>query len=92
MLRNYEFFSWTIIVKVNVLYILFPPPAHTRMNNLGRKLCVEYVNIVEKLTNSYINLIGKSEVTKRLGRPRHRTNHDIKKDLKEMGQKVKSGF
>jgi hypothetical protein len=44
---------------------------------------------VEKVKNSYINLTGKSEGTKRLGRPRHRTNHNVKRDLKGMGQNMK---
>jgi hypothetical protein len=59
------------------------------MHRSSRKLCVGYLEFAGKIINSYINLIGKSEGTKRLGRPRHRAKHNVKRDLKKMGDNVK---
>jgi hypothetical protein len=59
------------------------------MHKSSRKLSVGYLAFAVKIINSYINLIGRSEGRKRLGMPRHRTKHNVKRDLKEMRDNVK---
>ena len=67
------------------LHALYSSPNIIRNLKLRRLRWVERVACLEIPRNAYQILLGSPEGKRRLGRPRHRWEDNIKIDLKEVG-------